>query len=89
MAEEMNRVTEVEVARFSDDVNAIKARVFWLMMPTFFILVAVLGLSVLTWIEVNAINNKIGAVEHSIENVNKNLKPKQAAEAEKKTPTAP
>ena len=49
------------------------------MVPTFFILLAVLGLSILTWIEVNAIKGKVDGLENSI----RNIKPKHASEVEK------
>ena len=77
MAEGTKSGSEAELAKFSGDISSIKARVFWLMVPTFFILVAVLGLSILTWIEVNAITNKVRSVEQSIDALNKHMKPTQ------------
>jgi hypothetical protein len=58
----------------TDELAVIHSRLTWMLMPAFFILLVVLGLSVFTWINVNEIQNQLKITNQSIEDLRKNVK---------------
>ena len=60
------------------DLAVIKHRLLWLLMPTF-ILLGILGLSILTWIEVNELQEQNRALRRSIDNLNEKVRPTEKA----------
>jgi hypothetical protein len=56
-----------------DELASIKAHLIWLLMPTFLILVAVLGLSVFTWMEVSQLQLQSKSTEKSLDHVMKGI----------------
>lgn len=69
----------------TDDLLVIKHRLLWLLMPTFFILLAVLGLSILTWIQVNDMQEHNKGLQKSIETLHQKLRPADVKPKEEPT----
>ncbi len=69
--EEFRNVSKAEL-------SAIHNRLTWLLIPTFFILLVVLGLAVITWMKVNELEGKVKGLEKSIDDVSKGIKAKRA-----------
>ena len=74
-------------ASTTDDLVVIKHRLLWLLMPTFFILLAVLGLSLVTWVQVNDIQLQTKSLQNSIETLRKPKPLPTPEKEEKKQPT--
>jgi hypothetical protein len=65
----------------TDELAAIHSRLTWMLMPAFFILLAVLGLSVFTWIKVSEVQLQIKSADLSIAELRKTLH-KQVADSQ-------
>ena len=72
--------------RTTDDLLVIKHRLLWLLMPTFFIILAVLGLSIFTWMQVNDIQQQTKVLQNSIDTLNKHKTNPTPEKEEKKQP---
>ncbi len=53
------------------ELAAIHNRLTWLLIPTFFILLVVLGLTLLTWMKVSELEGQVKSVEKALDDANK------------------
>jgi hypothetical protein len=81
--EKMSQILNEFKRHTTAELAVIHSRLTWMLMPAFFILLVVLGLSVFTWISVNEIQNQLKITTQSIDGLRKAKGPAVVPEVKK------